>query len=135
MGKKKVVLDTNVLISALGWNGKSKEIFRRILRNELELIISYSQLKELQKVMNYPKFDFTEKQKDKFLTIIYEIARVVETTTDLELIKEDPDDNLILASAIENNADYIISGDAHLLNIKKYGNIKVVTPKEFLDII
>ena len=61
MGKKKVVLDTNVLISALGWNGKSKEIFRRILRNELELIISSSQLKELQKVMNYPKFDFTEK--------------------------------------------------------------------------
>jgi len=55
MGKKKVVLDTNVLISAFGWKGKQRIIFEKILNREFELIISQKQLIELYEVLSYPK--------------------------------------------------------------------------------
>lgn len=133
MGKKKIILDTNILISALGWKGKPKQIFKQVLEKELELVISQKQLQELKRVMNYPKFSFTENQKTKFLSILLEIANIVETHDNLDIIKEDPDDNIILETAIENNADIIITGDQHLLKLQKFKNIKIITPAEFLE--
>ncbi len=133
MGKKKIVLDTNILISALGWKGNPNEIFRRVADGDFELIISQKQLEELKEVMDYPKFTFTEGQKSKFIAILLEIAKVVEISEKLKVIKEDPDDDIILETAVENNADFIISGDDHLLNLKKYNNVKIVTAAEFLS--
>lgn len=132
MGKKKIVLDTNILISALGWKGNPKEIFRRVLEGEFELFMAEKQLEELKEVMNYPKFAFTEDQKSRFLTLLLSVAKVVETSGKLKVIKEDPDDDIILESAIENNVDFIISGDDHLLKIKEYLNVKIVNASEFL---
>ena len=131
MGKKKIVLDTNILISTIGWKGNPKEIFKKVLEKQFELIISQKQLEELKRVMNYPKFSFTENQKNKFLSILLETATVVETHNNLDIIKEDPDDNIILETAIENNAEYIITGDNHLLKLKNFKQIKIVTPAEF----
>jgi len=130
---KKIVLDTNVLISALGWKGKPKEIFLRTIEGEFELIISSKQLEELKEVMNYPKFSFTEEQKIKFIEIIMSTAKIVETIGNLKVIKEDPDDDIILESEIENNAEYIISGDIHLLKLKEYNKVKILKPAEFLE--
>ena len=135
MCEKKIVLDTNILISALGWRGKPNEIFRKVINGELELIISKKQIEELQLTLEYPKFSFTESQKSRFLEILLAVARIVENHGKFDLIKDDPDDNVILGSAIENNADFIISGDMHLLRLRKYNNIKIVTAAEFLDII
>lgn len=135
MGKKRIVLDTNVLISALGWEGPSNKIFRKVLGEELELVTSYKQIEELGKVMEYPRFKFTEEQKSRFLTIIYEVAVVVGTRDCLNIIKADPDDNVILESAIENDVDFIITGDNHLLDLKEFRGVKILTPREFLDLI
>ena len=132
MGKKKLVLDTNILISALGWKGKPNEIFRKVLDEEFELIISRKQIEELKEVMNYPKFSFAEEQKSRFITLLLNVAKVVEISNKLKVIKEDPDDDVILETAVENNADFIISGDDHLLKLKEYSNIKIVTANEFL---
>ena len=132
MGKKKVVIDTNILISALGWKGKPNEIFRKVLDEEFELIISRKQIEELKEVMNYPKFSFAEEQKSRFITLLLNVAKVVEISNKLKVIKEDPDDDVILETAVGNNADFIISGDDHLLKLKEYSNIKIVTANEFL---
>ncbi|MCJ7728066.1 MAG: putative toxin-antitoxin system toxin component, PIN family [Actinobacteria bacterium] len=51
----------------------------------------------------------------------------------IEIIKDDPDDNKFIECAVTNKADYIISGDNHLLNLREYGNIKILSPKEFLN--
>ena len=99
---------------------------------EFEFIISNFQLDEIQRVLNYPKFKFTEEQKTKFLGIIYEASTLIEVSNSLRIIKEDINDNIILESADKGNADYIISGDEHLLKLNKYKNIKIVTPVEFL---
>lgn len=134
MGKKKVVLDTNILISALGWNGKPRQIFQKCVEGDLELIISKEQLKELNKVMNYPKFKFSDEQKETFISIILEIAKVVEIKNSLKVIKDDPDDNMILETALASNVDYIISGDPHLLNLEEFKGIKILKASDFLDL-
>lgn len=132
MGKTKVLLDTNILISALGWNGKPRELFQKCLTHELELITSTQQLEELERVLNYPKFNFTELEKDTFLTIILEIATIVSIGGNLNIIKEDLTDNLLLETALVGNVNFLISGDPHLLNLKEFARIKIITANEFL---
>ncbi len=132
MGKK-VVLDTNILISALGWKGPPHTILTKLLNKDFEMIISNKQLKELQKVLNYPKFSFSEQQKSRFLTIITESATVVDTITTVGIIKEDPSDNILLEIALENDVQTIVSGDEHLLKLRNFAGAKILTATEFLN--
>lgn len=134
MGKTKVFLDTNILISALGWKGKPRVIFEKCLHSELELMTSPNQIEELKKVMDYPKFNFTEEQKVRFISILLEIAVVVEVPGKLKVIEEDPSDDVMLETAVVGNADYIISGDPHLLKLKEFVKVKIVTVSGFLGI-
>src|SRR3989344_2397432 len=124
MGKKRIVLDTNIIISAFGWDGKPREILREILNKEFDLIISKKQLEEIFKVLGYPKFKFTDSQKSKFINILIEISIIVNTYN-----------NNILESAAKNNVDYLISGDKDLLRLKNINNIRILTASEFLELI
>ncbi len=133
MGKKKIVVDTNNLISALGWEGKSKELIRKVIDKEFALFISIKQITELKRVIDYPKFGFTVEQKKKFLEILFETATIVDTKTKLDVIKEDHDDNVLLECAVEVNADYIISGDAHLKKLKEFHGIRIVSVSGFFE--
>jgi len=132
VGKTKVLLDTNILISALGWSGKPKLIFEKCLYEELELVTSPNQIEELRRVMDYQKFNFTEEQKATFISIILEMATIVEITDKIKVIVDDPDDNAILETAIVGNVQYLISGDPHLLKLKEFAKVKIVTASEFL---
>jgi putative PIN family toxin of toxin-antitoxin system len=132
MGKKKIIIDTNNLISALGWEGPSKELFRQVIEKEHELFISVKQLTEIRRVIDYPKLGFTNDQKARFLEIISSVATIVETKTNLDIIKEDPDDNFLLECASEVNADYIISGDGHMKKLGQFRNTKIIKVSDFL---
>ena len=132
MGKTKATLDTNILISALGWNGNPRQIFEKIIEGEVELVISEEQFDELSEALNYPKFEFREEQKDRFKALILEIATFVKPIEKISEVKEDPDDNMILETAVAGDAEYIISGDADLLKLKEFRGIKILTAKEFL---
>src|SRR3989338_3653574 len=134
MGKKRIILDTNILISALGWKGNPRIIFDRVIAGEFELILSYKQLNELLRVLNYPKFKFTDEQKDRFLSILLEVATLVKTKSEVDIIKEDPSDNVILEPANEMKIDYIVSGNDHLLKVVEFNGAKIVTAREFLDL-
>lgn len=127
-----IVVDTNVLISALGWEGSERNVFRKILDGEFQLVISQKQFEELQRVMNYPKFKFTGEQKFRFLALIREVAVIVNLPDILKIIAEDPDDNIIIETAIVKNASHIITGDNHILKLKEHGKTKIVTATVFL---
>ena len=127
----KIVVDTNNLISALGWNGKSRLLFHRIIDGEYSLYLSTQQLVELKRVMDYRKFGFSDVQKNKFLEILFHVANIVHTKISLDVV-DDKDDNKILECAVEVNADYVISGDDDLLRIREFKNIKIVNVDEFL---
>lgn len=132
----RIVLDTNVLISSTFWYGASDKILKKVEVKEIELIISKEIVEEFSGVLNYKEIQ--QKIKDKNLEIlrsvekIVSIATIVEPKQKLDIIKEDSDDNIILECAIEGQASYIVSYDLHLLKLKEFENIKILTPEYFL---
>jgi putative PIN family toxin of toxin-antitoxin system len=84
--------------------------------------------------MNYPKLNFTEEQKTKFLEILFEVSHIVDTKLELNIIKNDPTDNMLLECAIESGANYIISGDSHLKELKEFKGIKILPVAKFLEL-
>ena len=132
----RIVLDTNVLISSTFWYGASDKILRKVEAKEIELIISKEIIEEFSGVLNYEEIQ--QKIKDKNLEIIRSVEKIVSMATitepkqKLDIIKENSDDNKILECAVEEKVDYIISYDSHLLNLKEFENIKILTPEEFL---
>lgn len=133
MDKTKATLDTNILISALGWKGNPKKVFEKIVNGEVELIISDEQFAELSEALEYPKFQFTEEQKAKFKSLILGIATFVKPVEKIDIVKNDPDDNIHLEASVAGKADYIITGDPDLLVLKEFRGIKIITARDFLE--
>jgi len=104
------VIDTNNLISALGWNGKSRVLLKRVKDCEFEWIISTKQLDELRRVLKYPRLHISVAEQELFLKIIFQIAKLITTRSVITVI-EDPFDNMLLECAIDGRAGYIISGE------------------------
>ena|SRR4030067_1904059 len=132
MGKKKVTLDTNILISSLGWVGNPRRVLEKVIDTDIELVISEGQFRELSRVLEYPKFGFTKEQKDRLKSLVLKISTLVKPEVKIDVIKSDPDDNIILECAIAGNVDYIVTGDPDLLALKEFRGIKIVKAKDFL---
>lgn len=134
MGAVRVVFDTNVLISALGWDAKPEACLEQVLHGHVEGYISPDMLDELTRVMDYPRFAFTDEEQQSFLEIILASFHIVEPGVSLDVVDDDPDDDMVLECAVASDADYIVSGDSHLLEVDAYESIAIVSPAEFLDI-
>ena len=136
MGKKKVVIDTNVLVSSLlKPKSKAREIYRLALRGKIKLYISENLLNELKRVLEYPKFEIERLQKETFLKNLQRVATFVYPRQSIDVIKEDSPDNRFLECAVEAKVDYLISGDKkHLLPLKNFEGIRILNPDEFLRV-
>lgn len=132
MGKSRIVLDTNVLISALGWGGSPEACLKLVLEDKVDNFYSSEIHDELSRVMDYPKFEFGEEEKDSFLEIILSKSILVEPSEDIEIVKDDPSDNKFLECALEAEADFIVSGDPHLLELGRFKGIEILSPNTFL---
>ncbi len=128
----RVVIDTNVLVAAFGWDGKPRVVFRRVLEGEFELIVSRKQLVEIRRVISYPRLKFTREEQASMMDILMKVSRIVDTKNELRVIAEDPADNVILEAAIENGAAYVISGDRHVLDVGTIQGVQIVNPEDFL---
>lgn len=131
----RVVIDTNVFISGLNFAGKPSEVLQLFWKGEIRVFISSFILKEIEKILR-EKFDWSEEQIQRILTRIK--AKVVEVDPKIKLsvIKEKDEDNRILECAIEGKTQYLISGDErHLLPLKEYQGIKILSPSEFLKFL
>lgn len=126
-----IVLDTNVLVSAFGWKGSPHEVFFGCVRGTHRLFTSPAILEELRRVLRYEKFSFDSGKIEEFLTIVLEAASIIELGIRLDIIREDPDDNRILECAVSASADFIVSGDKHLLDLKRFQAIQIVSPEVF----
>lgn len=132
--KLKVVIDTNVLISAFVFGGKPLEIIKLLLKDKIELYISPFIINELIRILR-EKFNWEEDKIDKVLDILKLKAIEIYPNTKVSLIKEKADDNHILECALEGRVDYIISGDKrHILPLKEFKGIKIISVNEFLEI-
>jgi putative PIN family toxin of toxin-antitoxin system len=131
----RIVLDTNTIISAIGWkHSKPRRILEACLSGKYLLVESPGLLKEFAAVMERPKFGFIpEEQKKELVTRLINYCEIVEPTKKINIIKSDPADNKVLECALEGKAQYIVSGDNHLLRLKVYMGIRIVTAAEFLE--
>ncbi|MBF0464803.1 MAG: putative toxin-antitoxin system toxin component, PIN family [Nitrospirae bacterium] len=133
----KIVLDANIFISAiLNSHGKPAQIFDLLRTDELQLITSTKIISEVKKVAMYPKIQNRHKKAlhevEQDLNNLFAIAEVIEGGLKIEAIPNDPTDNKYLECALEGRADFIISGDHHLLDLKVFQGVEILKPEEFL---
>ncbi len=129
----KIVFDTNVLISASIAQGKPRNLLLMALAREFILISSNELLKELMDVISRPKFKFSSSDVYKFVNTVRKTVKIIKVKSDFRVIKEDPDDDKILNAAYDSKSNYIVTGDQHLLKLKKFKGIKIVTASEMLN--
>ncbi len=134
-GKKpKVVLDTNVLISALVFGGKPRQITDLLADKMIRVAVSQEALTELRRKITAKFPDYVEVLK-RFEKLLERDAQLVTLGSIQINICQDPDDNKFIETALLGNCDYIISGDRHLLELKQYQDIKIIKPAVFLKLI
>lgn len=137
----KIVLDTNEYISGvINKQSNPAKIIRGWRRKKIDLLISPSIKKEIERVVRYPKikekYHITEGRIKRLLNNLEKYAIKTKEQIKVDVIKEKPSDNMFLACAIEGEADFLITGDSkHLLKLKEYQGIKIITPAEFLKIL
>ena len=129
----RVVLDTNVLISAIFFGGNPRQILEKAIRGEIRLCISEPILEELKGVLQRSKFDYSPEMIQVVLTEFTGIADFVNPLKTIDVVLEDPEDNRILECAVEAKANYIVTGDFHLLKLIRYRNIEVLNAVAFLE--
>jgi hypothetical protein len=126
-----IVLDTNALLSATLWNNsEAQKLLFYLINMNANLYVSMPIIIEYQKVMQRD-FKFTEQETIEATTKILKIFQMVTPKEEVNIIKNDETDNKILECAICANAQYLITYDKHLLNVKKFRNIEIIQPKEF----
>jgi hypothetical protein len=135
----KIVLDANVLVSALiSPHGKPAQILNHVFENRVRLFVSPSIIEELERVLSYPKLmkrhGLDKQELKEFISELSSIMSLIEGEETIEIIMEDPPDNKYLSCAIKAKADLIVSGDVHLLSLREYEGIQIVNPAQFLEI-
>ena len=135
MRKFKVVIDTNVWISALFWRGKPRKIYDLFVEDKILTYFSEATFKEwIEKISKLSKLFNKEKEIKLLGKLIKNRAVFLEPVKEVKVCR-DPKDNMVLEIAEVSNSKYIISGDKDLLSLKKYKSIKIVSPSQFLKMI
>jgi len=138
VGKKekeiaRVVLDTNVLISALLFRGGLSKIRDLWKTGKIIPVLSRETFEEFKRVLEYPKFRLS---KDEIRAIIEDEVlpyfEVVEVTRKVTGVCKDPDDDKFLACAVSAGVKIIVSGDPHLLNLSRYGRVRIIRGDDLL---
>jgi putative PIN family toxin of toxin-antitoxin system len=128
----RVVLDTNVYISALLFGGLPGSLLDLAFLRSFTLIISPALLDELDEKLR-AKFGVSPGDAAFLRARLENIAQVVAPGEALSVIAEDPDDNRVLECAVKGGAELIVSGDRHLLKLAQYRGIAIVTVRQFLE--
>lgn len=134
----KIVTDSNVIISAFLWQKDVKEIFDLARNHKFVICVNQEILNEIQKVLHYHKFysklKLIGKTPEIIISELLEIIEIYPTKNSSEIIiKEDPADDKFLLCGLASGADFIISGDKHLLKLKSFQNIQILTPRQFIN--
>jgi len=132
-----IVFDVNVLVSSLIGRGKPRQLWLMAVRREFQLILSRRIVEEFVEVIGRKKFQryLAERDVRDFLEALGTTAKIVRTRSRFRVIREDPEDNTILAAAYDARADYAVSGDGHLLGLKEFEGTRIVTVGRMLEIL
>lgn len=128
----RIVLDTNCLVSAFFTGNYSNQIVDLARKKKLAIITSRTLNSELSEVFRR-RVVANQLKKNHFLNKILALSLIVSPAKTIVEIDRDPDDNRVLEAAVEGKCDFIVTGDKDLLELKKYKNIRILAPKDFLE--
>jgi putative PIN family toxin of toxin-antitoxin system len=126
----RAVLDTNIYISAYGFGGKPAELLRRAIEGEFELVASPALLLEVAEKLE-SVLGFDRAHTEEVVRQIARIATVVRPEARIAVLSDDAD-NRVLEAAVDSDADTIVSGDHHLLDLAEHEGIRIVRVSEYL---
>ena len=134
---QKIVLDTNVLVSGIIGSGYSASIVDAARKEQIQLVTSVRLLEEFTEVITrrhiarkYPK---AAQAAETLLDFLRAFAILASGIPEAQNISPDRDDDFVLACALDEKVDCIVSGDPHLLNLRTYRGIPILTPREFVE--
>ena len=135
----RAVVDTNVLVSGLiSDQGAPRQIVNVWHQRQFTLLTSALIVAEVVRVLRYPHLQTTYQLSEEDVLLVRDAllndAPVLEDLYQVEYSR-DPKDNMFLACALEGHPDYLVTGDTHLLEIKFYHGVQIVTPHRFLNIL
>ena len=137
----RLLLDTNVVVAGLLWNGHPRHLLDLAINGDVALFSCPALIDELAHTLNYPKFSQRIAAHcattPSALTVRYSALVTLITPADVpRVIEEDADDDQVLACALAANANLIVSGDKHLLGMGgQYQGIPIVTPAQAIQAI
>jgi len=134
MMRYRVVFDTNIYISAILFGGVPEKVLNLAHSEVVDIFISKQILAEIIKVLQF-KFGWSRTQLAEVEAEIKRLTYKIDSKSKVKVVKSDPEDNKFLEAAIGSKSEFIISGDKHLLDLKSYKNIKIITAKTFFDLI
>lgn len=134
----KIVVDTNVLVSALiKPDGAPAQLLSH--DGSFEMVTTEEILAELERVLHYERIQTRYRLKDEiiaaYINHVRNASEVIVVESNIKVVEKDPDDDKFVACARAAQADCIVSGDPHLINLKSYQGIPILTPRQFLEII
>lgn len=130
----KTVLDSNVYVSALGFGGKPKDIVLMGLNNFFRIVISEFIINEVTDICT-KKIGLSKSELDVFFEELVSCSDLIKPAIRINIAKHKAD-NIIIAAAVDSGSDYVVTGDkAHLLPIGDYRDVRIVTVKQFIDVI
>jgi putative PIN family toxin of toxin-antitoxin system len=138
---KKAVLDSSVLVSAfLSPSGTPATLLAGARRGAFSMHLSNEILEETVRALLRPKiaqrYRHTVRDVTEYLVLLSEVAELVEEIPTLRAVPRDPKDDMVVATAVRAGADYLVTGDRrHLVVLGAYGGTRIVTPREFLEIL
>jgi putative PIN family toxin of toxin-antitoxin system len=134
----KVVIDTNLFISGvISSRGAPRKLQNLWIKGEIQLVTSKKIITEIFRVINLPKikdkYKLTDEQIQRLIKLIFRKAIITEDLYKIDKVVDDISDNKFLECALEGKAEYIISGDPDLLNLKHYHHIEIINVVDFLN--
>lgn len=130
----RVVLDTNILISGLLYIGKPKKLLDLAVEGKIDVISSIGMIDEFRRVIARDKFKITKPEQEIMVNFIIRLSRIIKVRSEFKVVRDRGDD-IVVNTAFDGQAEYIVSGDKHLLELKEFGKTKIVKASEMLALI
>lgn len=135
----RIVLDTNVVLSALLWRGTPYKLLETVKQRHTQLFVSPTLLEELGEVLNRPmsarRLALIGRTAHEVLADYYDAVEVVSPPSAPPVVTADADDDHVIAAAVAAGADLLISGDRHVLALGTHAGVRIVSPAEALRVL
>ena len=134
MTRPPVVLDTNILILSIFWEGRAYDVVKTALDGKIKVFISMDTINELKRVLTRD-FSLKAQEIDDIVHAVLSFSSLIEPQEKIEIVEDDPEDNRIIECGTACSARFIVTQDKHLLKLGEFRDMRIINPSEFMSII